>query len=314
MHAHHDHAHHGRSSNAVRLSIVLGLSAVYMVAEVVGGLLSGSLALLADAGHMLSDVASLCLALFAIWIAQRPASSRRTYGHTRAEILAALAQGVALVAVALLVVVEAVERFQSPVEIQGLSMFAIATGGLLVNLIGLRILAGASGESLNMRGAYLHVLSDTLGSVGVIVAGFCIWQFGWLWADAAVSIGISMLVLVSAWYLLREATDVLMETAPKHLDVEGIRSALLALPAVGHVHDLHVWTIGSGEVSLSSHVVANSGVAYADLLAGIHSELAASFGIEHATIQIEPERTGEQDDSCASGCEEPEVSAPNSGE
>lgn len=314
MHAHshgqngHSHGGQARATNAWRVAAVLALSTVYMLAEVVGGLMTGSLALLADAGHMLSDVASLSLTLFAIWIAQRPATSQRTYGHTRAEILAALAQGVALVAVAVLVVIEGVERLASPVEVMGLGMLLIASGGLLVNLIGLWVLAHGSRDNLNMRGAFLHVLSDTLGSVGAIVAGLAIWQLGWLWADTVASIAISGLVLVSAWYLLREAVDVLMETAPAHLDVDDIGTAMLDVEDVEQVHDLHVWTIGNGEVSLSSHVVARPGVPYAELLSRIHGELAAKFGVQHATIQIEPVGTGEEGaEGCASGCDEPAV-------
>ena len=297
-----DHRHgghsHERSANARRLSVVLALSSVYMVAEVVGGLITGSLALLADAGHMLSDVASLALALFAIWIAQRPADSHRTFGHTRAEILAALANGVALVVVAVLVVVEAVERISSPVSVLGLPMLVIATGGLVVNLVGMAVL-GAGHHSLNMRGAFLHVMGDALGSVGAIVAGAVIWRFGWVWADAAVSIGISCLLVFSAWFLLREAINVLMEAVPKHLKVEDIRHALLGLSDVDAVHDLHVWTIGSSEVSLSIHVVPSPGALYPELLARVQAELSQRFEIEHATIQIEPDA-----DACAK-CDEP---------
>jgi cobalt-zinc-cadmium efflux system protein len=310
MHQHHHHTGHDhgdRAANAWRLGSVLVLSAFYMLAEVVGGLLTGSLALLADAGHMLSDVASLGLALIAIWIAQRPASSQRTYGHARAEILAALANGVTLVAVAVLVVVEAIERFSSPVEIHGLPMLAIAAGGLVVNGVGIWVLSSSGSQNLNMRGAFLHVVSDAFGSVGVIVAGGLIWLFGWMWADAVASMVICVLVLWSAWFLLREALDVLMETVPKHLELGEIRAALLALPAVGEIHDLHVWTIGSSEVSLSSHVVANTGAAYPELLTSIHDELAQRFGIQHATIQIEPERgtDGSDGDGCATACDEP---------
>lgn len=306
----HDHRHPGHdpsAANAWRLGAVLAFSAVYMLAEVIGGLLTGSLALLADAGHMLSDVAALGLALIAIWIAQRPASSQRTYGHARAEILAALANGVTLVAVAVLVVIEAARRFSSPVEIHGLPMLAIAAGGLVVNLVGMWLLSNARSQSLNMRGAFLHVLSDALGSAGVIVAGLLVWLFGWMWADAVASLAISGLVLFSAWFLLREAVDVLMEAVPKHLELEEIRACLQALPAVGEVHDLHVWTIGSSEVSLSSHVVATPGTGYAELLASIHEELSRRFAIQHATIQIEPERSGEasEGDGCATACDEP---------
>jgi cobalt-zinc-cadmium efflux system protein len=212
----HDHEHRGAhrsASTRTRLALALGLAAVYLVAEVIGGWLTGSLALLADAGHMGSDVAALSLAWFAAWVAARPADDRWTYGRARAEILAALAQGVALVAVALLVASEAIARFAAPQPIVGAGVLVIATGGLLVNLAGLAILGDGHEHSLNLRGAWLHVLSDALGSVGAMIAGLCVWQFGWLWADPAASLAIAALVLVSAWALIREAVDVLMEAA-----------------------------------------------------------------------------------------------------
>ncbi|MCZ6784736.1 MAG: cation diffusion facilitator family transporter [Proteobacteria bacterium] len=294
MHAHH---HNGegspgahREQNRRRLTWTLVLAAGYMVAEAVGGVLTGSLALLADAGHMASDVGALGLALFATWMAARPATPQRTYGHTRAEVLAALAQGAALVAVAILIVVEAVERLQAPTPVMGGGMLLIATGGLVVNLLGLWILSAGRSDSLNMRGAWLHVLSDALGSVGAIAAGAAIWAFGWTWADSAASIAICALILLSAWTLLREAVDVLMETAPRHLDVDEIRAALAELPDVVQVHDLHVWSIGSGEISLSSHLVAKEGAEPAELLNTVYEVLGGRFGIDHATIQIEPPR------------------------
>ena len=221
--------HEARRGHARQLKIVLVLSGVYMFVEAAGGLITGSLALLADAGHLLSDVASLVLGLFAIWIAQRPATPRRTYGHTRVEILAALGQGVALVAVALMIGLEAVERFQTMREVNGLGMMGVASGALLVNSIGMLVLSRGRRESINIRGVWLHVASDALGSLGVISAGLVIWLFGWLWADPAVSLLISVLVLFAAWQLVRDALDILMEGAPGHLDVEEIRSALAEL-------------------------------------------------------------------------------------
>jgi cobalt-zinc-cadmium efflux system protein len=277
-----------RRENRRRLQIALVLAASYLVAEVVGGFLFGSLALLADAGHMLSDVGALGVSLLAIWMAGRPATPQRTYGHTRAEILAALAQGAALVAVAALVVFEAVERLRAPTPVAGGGMLAVASGGLVVNAIALAVLGRGREHSLNVRGAWLHVLSDTLGSVGAITAGALVWAFGWNWADPAASIAICALILGSAWHLLREAVDVLMETAPRHLEVEAIGSALAQIGSVVEVHDLHVWTIGSGEVSLSSHVVAKEEADPATLLHRIYELLGARFGIDHATIQIEP--------------------------
>jgi cobalt-zinc-cadmium efflux system protein len=285
---------------------MLVLSSGYMIAEAVGGWWTGSLALLADAGHMASDVFSLGLATFALWVAQRPADARRTFGHQRAEILAALAQGVALVAVAVLIVVEAFERLATPPAIAGGGMLAIATGGLIVNAIGLWILGHGREHNLSVRGAWLHVASDALGSVGAMTAGAAVWLFGWHLADPIASLVIAVLVVGSAWHLMRDAVDVLMETAPRHLDVEEIRTALQRVPDVLDVHDLHVWTIGSGEVSLSCHAVSRAGVATGGLLAGLGRLLEDEFSIRHATIQVEPARGSETlatEVGCTTACE-----------
>ena len=286
----HDH-HHGRAGAASRrpLTIALVLAASYMVAEVVGGLWTGSLALLADAGHMLSDVAALSLSLFAIWVAQRPATPQRTYGYYRAEILAALAHGAALVAVAFYVAFEAVERLGAPTPVMGGPMLVIAVGGLAVNLAALAILAGSRGESMNVRGAWLHVMADAMGSAAAIAAGALVWAFGWLWADPAASLAIAGLVVWSAWKLLADATAVLLEGTPKHIDLDAVHDAIRGLPGVLAVHDLHVWTIASGMVALSCHVTAGDHRNDGKLLAEINSQLSGAFGIDHTTIQIEPE-------------------------
>ena len=305
----HDHVHghsHGdaRSMNRRRLLIVLFLALGYAGIELVGGLLTGSLALLADSLHMVSDVAALALSLLAVWMAARPASGRRTFGNSRAEILAALANGLALAVVAVFISIHAIERFLDPTDVEGEGVMVVATGGLIINLIGLYVLEGGRGDSLNVRGAWLHVLSDTLASVGVILAGAGIWLFGWIWLDPAVSMIVSILVLLSAWNLVREALDVLMETAPSHLDPEEIRDALLAVEGVSSVHCLHVWTIGSGEVSLSSHLVTEAAREPERLLQGVRGELAERFSIEHTTIQIEPTVGGDGlDAACADVCE-----------
>jgi cobalt-zinc-cadmium efflux system protein len=287
----HDHHHHGADAGAVnrrRLALTLVLAAGYMGVEVVGGLWTGSLALLADAGHMLADVAALALALFASWIASRPSGARWTYGLTRVEILAALAQGAALLAVATLVAMEAVERLSTPRPILGPGMLVIASGGLIVNALGLWILNPGRADNLNVRGAWLHVLSDALGSVGAMLAGLLVWRLGWYWADPAASLAICSLILLSAWHLLREAVDVLMEAAPRHLDMEEIETALSGLPDVVRVHDLHVWCIGSGEVSLSCHLVVEKDGRGTELLSKAYRVLGDRFGIDHATVQIEP--------------------------
>jgi cobalt-zinc-cadmium efflux system protein len=312
VHAHHHHSHGGsgaashgaRRDDRRRLLVVLVLSSLYMFAEVAGGLLTGSLALLADAGHTLSDVASLLLGLFALWIAQRPATSTRTYGYTRIEILAALVQGAGLVAVAVTIFLEAIERLGQSHAVNGIGMMVVASGALLVNAIGLVVLNPGRSENINIRGVWLHVLSDALGSVGVIAAGGAVWLLGWNWADPAVSMLISVLVLFAAVQLVRDAFHILMEGAPAHLDVEEIRRALIGIPSVENVHDLHVWTIGNGEVSLSSHVVAPAGGDRPSLLQEVRELLRNRFEIHHATVQIEVHDP--LDPECAGACDPPE--------
>lgn len=304
-HAHHHghhHGHHGHRGdtsavNRRRLALTLGLAATYMLAEAVGGWLTGSLALLADAGHMLSDAAALGLSLFAMWIAQRPPTPKRTWGYHRTEILAALINGATLLALSVWVVIEALDRFRSPSEVDAPVMMAISAGGLVVNLIGLRVLSGGRDESLNIRGAWLHVLTDALGSVQAIAAGALIWAYGWQWADPLASILISLLVVYSAWHLLRETVGVLMEGTPSHIDLDDVRNTLAGLPGVEGVHDLHVWTITSGMVALSAHLVVEAEAGSRSLLRTVRTALHDRFGIHHATVQIEAE-------DCEVGCEE----------
>jgi len=288
-HAHGGH-HHGRSDgNRRRLALTLVLSAAYMVAELAGGLVTGSLALLADAGHMLSDAVALLLSLIALWIAQRPPTPKRTWGFQRTEILAALANGAALVGISIFVLFEAVSRFRHPRPIEAPLMMGIAIGGLAINLIALRILSGGKSDNLNVRGAWLHVLTDALGSVQAIAAGALIWALGWTWADPLASVLISLLVVYSAWDLLRETLGVLMEGAPGHIDVDEVRDTLCCLPGVLEVHDLHIWTITSGLESLSVHVVVGDEASHCDMLTQVRATLHDRFGIDHLTVQIEPE-------------------------
>lgn len=288
---HHDHGHHAQrgAENRRRLTWTLLLAAGYMVAEFIGGLLTNSLALLADAGHMLSDVAALGLSLFALKIAERPPTRKRTYGYYRAEILAALLNGATLIAISIFIFVEAFRRLAEPLEVHGPGMLAIAVGGLVINLAGLYLLHGGRHESLNVRGAWLHVLTDALGSVGAIIAGVLIWAFGWRWVDPVVSIVIGLLVIYSAWRLVAESVSVLMESAPRGIDVDAVHQAMEEVPGVLSVHDLHVWTITSGMDSLSAHVVVADGYAHAQLLYTLREMLRKRFGIDHLTIQIEPE-------------------------
>jgi cobalt-zinc-cadmium efflux system protein len=232
--------------------------------------------------------------LFAVWVAQRPATTQRTYGYYRAEILAALAQGVILVTVSLFIFVEAYRRFGSPPEVQGPLMTAIAAGGLVVNLVQLWILHGGRQASLNLMGAWLHVLSDALGSLGTLIAAALIWAFDWHGADIAASVVIGGLIIVSSWRLLAESVAVLMEAAPRGINVDELLAAMRQAPGVAGVHDLHVWTITSGLESLSAHVVAANGQPHSELLTRIRTLVHERFGIDHVTIQIEPENFAER--------------------
>lgn len=275
-----------RNRNIRRISITLGLVVLYAVAEVIGGMVTNSLALLADAGHMLSDAASLGLALFALWIARRPRNADKTFGYHRAEILAALVNGAALVVVAVYIVIEAWSRFRNPEAVDGRTMMWIAVGGLLVNLVGVAVLHGGRDESLNVRGAWLHVVADTLGSVQAIAAGALIWAFGWNIADPVASVLIAVLVAWSSWSLLRDSVNVLMEGTPKHIDAREVREALQSVEGVVEVHDLHLWTITSGFESLSVHARVE-GRARTEVLREIRDIAATRFGIEHSTVQLE---------------------------
>jgi cobalt-zinc-cadmium efflux system protein len=291
MHAHAParHAHVSeRRQDRQRLVATLALSSVYLLAELAGGLLTGSLALLADAGHMLADVFALALALFAFWLAERPAGAARTFGWRRFEILAALANGIVLSFVAAGVLIEAAERMRAPPPVNGLGAFVVASGGLFVNALGLVLLRHGRERSLNLRGAWLHLAGDALGSVGAMASGLAIWAKGWTIADPIASAAIALLVLRSAWALLRETVDVLLEAAPAHLDVDELRTALLAEPGVASLHDLHVWTITSGMVSLSCHVHCAPGADGHAVLVALQALLQRRFGIDHATLQIEP--------------------------
>ncbi|HEX2093316.1 MAG TPA: cation diffusion facilitator family transporter [Longimicrobiaceae bacterium] len=303
-HHHHGHGHHHGSAGARNrgpLLATLALSAVYMVAEVVGGWVANSLALLADAGHMLSDVGALALSLFAVWIAQRPATPQRTYGYYRTEILAALANGATLVAISLVIFIEAYHRLAEPQPVAGRTVMLIAVGGLLVNLAGLWILHGGKEESLNVRGAWLHLLTDALGSVGAILGGVLIWAYGWYWADPVVSVAIGLLVIYSSWHLLKESVGVLLEGTPGHIDLEEVRDAMREVEGVEEVHDLHVWTITSGMEAMSGHVVVGEGIGArrpAEVLRELHALLHRRFGLHHMTIQIESREFRETCEAC----------------
>ncbi len=285
MHSHGPGGYRGADRRA--LLIAAFLTAGFMVAEAVGGLLTGSLALLADAGHMLSDSFSLFLALAAVSLAARPATARRTFGFKRAEILAALVNGVLLVVVSIWIIVEAIRRLEDPVEILGLGMLLVAIAGLAVNIAAAWVLIRSGGESLNVRAALRHVLGDLAGSVGVIVAALVIILTGWQPVDAIVSILISLLIAASAWSILREAVDVLLESAPEGLDTEQIGMAMAGHPGVDEVHDLHVWQITSGFPTLSAHVLVGAGADCHGIRLDLERLLHDRFEIDHTTLQVD---------------------------
>jgi cobalt-zinc-cadmium efflux system protein len=290
----HGHHHHGSDTSARRLIHVLALTAAYTVVEAVGGLLTGSLALLADAAHMLSDVASLGLALLAAWLGGRAATSQRTFGYRRAEVLAALANGVALVVISVWILVEAYQRLSRPPEVLGGWMLAVAGVGLLVNLVAARILFSGHGENINVAAAARHVLADLLGSVGAVAAAVIILVTGWRYADPAVSAVIALLVLASSWSILRDAVRILLEATPRGVDAATVGRAMAERPGVVEVHDLHIWTITSGFPALAAHVLVAPGDDCHARRRELERMLRESFGIEHTTLQVdhESDRTG----------------------
>jgi cobalt-zinc-cadmium efflux system protein len=277
------------SHHTGRLTWVLGLTGGFMVVEIIGALWTGSLALLADAGHMLTDVGGLSMSLLAMWFAQKPPTSMNTYGYFRAEILAAVANGVVLFLVAGYILYEAFERVLRPPQILSGPMLVIAVFGLGVNLLGMGLLHRGAGESLNIRGAYLEVLSDALGSVGVIGAAVLIQTTGFYLADPLISAAIGLFILPRTWALMRQALHILMEGVPPHLDIRQIDMAMTMVPGVRAVHDLHVWTLTSGKEAMSSHVVVDDLTAGDRILRQLHALLHERFGIEHTTLQLEVE-------------------------
>lgn len=279
----HDHSH---PSHQGRLRWALALTAGFFVAEVVGGVVSNSLALLADAGHMFTDVGALALSLFVAWFSRQPAAPEKTYGYLRLEILAALLNGAVLLLVSGLIVWEAIGRLQSPEPLQGGLMLAVAVGGLLVNAASAAILHPVHGHSLNARGAYLHVLGDLLGSVGTVIAALVVRTTGWLAADPIASVVVTLLVIRSAWRLVREAVDILLESSPAHISLGRVREGLQAIAGIESVHDLHVWTVTSGMVAMSAHaVVKEPGENQTVLKAAVAA--MRRLGISHVTLQVE---------------------------
>lgn len=292
----------GSDRRSNRLTGALAITFLYMIAEGVGGWLTNSLALIADAGHMLTDVAALALAIGAIWFAARPATAKKTFGWYRLEILAAFVNGMVLVLLSIWVTYEAIIRWQSPPQVLGLPMTVIAAGGLIANFISLSLLHADHAHDLNVRGAWLHIMGDMLGSAAAVIAGALILAFGWLWADPLTSVLISVIIVVGAVRLVLESVNVLLEGTPAHIDLRAIDRSLMELDGVAGVHDLHVWTISSGREALSVHITHAAGVNHSQLLARVRDELQTTFGIDHLTIQMEtPEHETEALYICETG-------------
>lgn len=287
-HSHdHHHAHIHREGSKKALLAVFILTSLYMVAEAVGGWLTNSLALLADAGHMFTDAAALGLSFAAMWLASRPPTPTRSFGYYRFEILATLINGVSLIVVAGGIFWEAFKRFGSAPEVDSLPMLFIATGGLLINLLGAYLLSRSSHDSLNVKGALAHVIGDALGSVAAIVAGLLMWRFGWYLADPIVSALVGVLILRSAWGLVTMSVDILVQATPLHIDPSKVEATILDCPGVLSVHDLHIWTVTSGMFSLTCHVVVEKVERSQDVLCNLRDRLHEQFHIDHATIQVE---------------------------
>lgn len=286
---HHHHHHHAAATaqNERVLWLVLGLTFSFMLAEIIGAYITGSLALLSDAAHMFTDSAALAIALAAVRIARRPADHRLSFGYHRFEILAAAFNALLLFAVALYILFEAWQRISEPPDIATGGMIVVAVLGLIVNLIGMRLLHAGKEESLNLRGAYLEVWSDMLGSLGVIIGALVIMATGWLWVDTLVALGIGLWVVPRTWHLLKASVHILLEGVPDNVDIVALRAELEQLPGVAGIHDLHVWLLSSGKPSLTAHAVLTDGASADQVLTAVRDHLAARHDITHITIQCE---------------------------
>lgn len=292
----HDHPHfhadlHPAHQRRMRWALIF--TALFLVAEVVGGLVSNSLALLADAGHMFTDVGALALSLFVAWFSRQPSSPEKTYGYLRWEILAALLNGAVLLVVSGWIVWEALARLRAPQPLEGGLMLLVAMGGLLVNAASAAVLHPVHQHNLNARGAYLHVLGDLLGSVGTVAAALIVRFTGWLPADPIASLVVTLLVVRSAWGLVREAVDVLLESSPAHISLGRVREGLQSIGGVESVHDLHVWTVTSGMVAMSAHAVVREPAENQKVLEAAIAAMRR-LGISHVTLQVEQDRICEQ--------------------
>ncbi len=295
----HSGVSHLRSKGIKPLKIALAIVLVVMVAEVIGGVLSNSLALLGDAGHMLVDALALGMSLFAIRIARRPATATKTYGYYRVEIMAALANGIALALVAAYIFYEAYHRFLDPPTVQTTLMLVVATIGLIANLIGIQLLRGVSHGSLNIKAAFWHILGDTLSSVGVIIAGIIISITGWGVVDPIIAVFIGSIILWGAVRLVRESVDILLEAVPRHIQLDKVIEIIKKAPGVKDVHDIHIWTITSGIHALSAHLLIEDQTVSrsAEIAETVNNDLAKHFNITHTTLQLECEKS----ESCPSG-------------
>ncbi|MGE8413269.1 MAG: cation diffusion facilitator family transporter [Pseudomonas sp.] len=277
-----------RAGHERKLWMALGLTGSFMIAEVIGAFVTGSLALLSDAAHMLTDTLALAISLVAIQVAKRPADRKRTFGYARFEILAAAFNALLLFVVAFYILFEAWQRLQAPAEIQSTGMLVIAVLGLIVNLISMALLASGSSESLNVKGAYLEVWSDMLGSLGVIIAALVLMYTGWGWVDSLVAAAIGLWVLPRTWTLLRESTNVLLQGVPEGIDIDQVEQGIRSVPGVGDVHDLHVWALTSGKNVLSAHLVVQlQGRDEQAILAEVTELVQERFEIAHVTLQVE---------------------------
>ncbi len=291
----HIHAGHSATStanaenaaNRTRLWKVIVLIGIYMLVEVIGGVLTNSVALLSDAGHMLTDVASLALALLAAWFAMREATPQKTYGYHRLEIIAALLNGIVLLALSAWIIFEAIGRLHHPPVVGGVGLLIVALGGVIVNVIGAAWLHQGHQHSLNMRAAFFHIVGDLLGAIGAMLAGILIITARWYIVDPIMAMVTAALIVVSAIGVVRDAVDVLLEATPAHISLDEIRLALAGMPDVERIHDLHVWTITSGMYALSCHVTVDPPAFNADTLESIRQLIHACFGIAHQTIQLE---------------------------
>lgn len=284
MSAGHDH---GAGANVRRLSLALGLTATFVFVELVGAWWFNSLALLSDAAHMFTDTAALAIALVAVKVGQKPADDKRTFGYRRFEILAAAFNAILLFLVAGYILYEGIGRFREPQEVQSLGMLAVATAGLVVNLISMRILAPAKDASMNVKGAFLEVWADMLGSAGVIGAAMAIWLTGWQWIDPLIAIGIGLMVLPRTWVLLSDTMNVLLQGVPRGFDLQAVRAAIGEVPGVAGVHDLHLWSLAGSDGTLTAHVTLAEHAAPDPVRAAVAAMLEQRFEIHHATLQME---------------------------